>query len=939
MTHQPELISNPQPPDQVTRAAEREAYLERLRQRLKDLNLRAIEGFPIGDDEDILSLSDPPYYTACPNPFLSEIIERWQEERAQLREELGLPDDSDDNGDGDSVVYHREPFASDVSEGRRNALYRAHSYYTKVPHKAVMRYILHYTDPGDVVFDGFCGTGMVGVAAQLCGDRKTVQELGYRLDKEGHVYDQKGETVSRLGGRRAVLMDLSPLATFIACNYNLPVDVGTFERQAERILREVEDEVGWMYETWHDTSGDNSTEVGGTRYPASRYGDGDKTHPSDNSLVKGRISYTVWSEVFTCSECGGEIVFYDEALNQETGRIESEFTCPHCGAEVSKQTLQQYHVTQYDPVLDRPTRTLKRVPILVEYKVGGSKYQKPIDDHDLEISNRVEALPAAPGPSNPLPIEEMYHGSRLSPKGVTHVHHLFFPRARHALQTLWAKASQIPDPRLRSFMLFAVEQTIWGMSLLNRYSPTHYSQVNRYLSGVYYISSNIAEVAPWYILEGKVKRLVRAFAQLRHQPGSVAIATQSATATLAPENSVDYIFVDPPFGENIYYADLNYLVESWHRVWTNSDPEAIVDQAKKKDLSDYQDLMRQSFVQFYRLLKPGHWMTVEFHNSHNAVWNAIQEALLAAGFVVADVRVLDKKSRSYRQVTAASAAKQDLVISAYKPRSGFEQRFIEHAETPEGAWEFVRQHLDQLPVVVEREGMLEVVAERQAYLLYDRMVAFHVQRGLSVPMGAAEFYAGLKQRFPERDGMYFLPSQAAEYDRRRLQVSRVEQLALFVTHEKSAIQWLRRELDPDTGAGPQTYQDLQPKFLQELHQARHEDLPELSEMLSENFLQDEQDRWYIPDPARQEDLEKLRERSLLREFREYVQGRGRLKVFRTEAVRAGFKHAWQQRDYRLIIKVAERLPTSVLQEDSSLLMYYDNALTRAAEEPKQGRLF
>jgi hypothetical protein len=298
---------------------------------------------------------------------------------------------------------------------------------------------------------------------------------------------------------------------------------------------------------------------------------------------------------------------------------------------------------------------------------------------------------------------------------------------------------------------------------------------------------------------------------------------------------------------------------------------------------------------------------------------------------------LDKKQGSFKQYTASGTVKQDLVISAYKPRSGFERRFLEQAGNEDGAWSFVHQHLDQVPVVVE-DGALEVIAERQAFLLYDRMVAFHVQRGFSVPLGAAQFYAGLKQRFPERDGMYFLPQQVAEYDRRRLQATKVEQLALFLTDEKSAIQWLRRELDPATGAGPQTYQDLQPKFLRELHQARHEDLPELSELLAQNFLQDEQDRWYLPDPGHQEDLEKLRERSLLREFQEYAQGKGRLKLFRTEAVRAGFKHAWHERDYSLIITVAERLPKSVLQEDPGLLMYYDNALMRAEPESEQGRL-
>jgi len=95
---------------------------------------------------------------------------------------------------------------------------------------------------------------------------------------------------------------------------------------------------------------------------------------------------------------------------------------------------------------------------------------------------------------------------------------------------------------------------------------------------------------------------------------------------------------------------------------------------------------------------------------------------------------------------------------------------------------------------------------------------------------------------------------------------------------------------------------------------------------------------YVPDPARQGDLEKLREHSLLREFQEYAQGKGRLRVFRTEAVRAGFKHAWHERDYRLIVKVAERLPASVLQEDAGLLMYYDNALMRAEAELVQRQL-
>jgi hypothetical protein len=93
------------------------------------------------------------------------------------------------------------------------------------------------------------------------------------------------------------------------------------------------------------------------------------------------------------------------------------------------------------------------------------------------------------------------------------------------------------------------------------------------------------------------------------------------------------------------------------------------------------------------------------------------------------------------------------------------------------------------------------------------------------------------------------------------------------------------------------------------------------------------DRWYVPDPNKAGDLEKLRERALLREFEEYRESKQkRLKVFRLEAVRAGFKKAWQERDYATITAVARKIPENVLQEDPKLLMWYDQAVTRSGED-------
>jgi hypothetical protein len=247
-----------------TTTPRRTHFTEELRMKLQDPEFRKIEGFPIGEDEDILKLSDPPYYTACPNPWIADFIEEWEKEKKSLRSKVlspkpkvqSLKSDDDSTLDLgpetlDSAPYHREPFAADVSEGKNDPIYNAHSYHTKVPHKAIMRYILHYTEPGDIVFDGFCGTGMTGVAAQMCGDRDVVVSLGYQVKPDGTILqedtDEEGKKVwkpiSKLGARKAILNDLSPAATFIAYNYNTPVDVSLFEKEAKRILKEVEKRV------------------------------------------------------------------------------------------------------------------------------------------------------------------------------------------------------------------------------------------------------------------------------------------------------------------------------------------------------------------------------------------------------------------------------------------------------------------------------------------------------------------------------------------------------------------------------------------------------------------------------------------------------------------------------------------------------------------------
>ncbi|NKE72822.1 DNA methyltransferase [Candidatus Manganitrophus noduliformans] len=897
----------------------REYFLEKLREKLKDPEFRKIEGFPIGSDEDILALSDPPYYTACPNPFIADFIKRY-----------GKPYDP-------SKPYSREPFAADVSEGKNDPIYNAHSYHTKVPHKAIMRYILHYTEPGDVVFDGFCGTGMAGVAAQLCGDRRAISSLGYPLTADGSILDQDKQEISRCGERVPVLNDLSPAATLIAAGYNLTTDSKGFAQLAKKLLDKFNGKYGWMYETWDPKTG--------------------ATCP---------IDFTIWSEVFSCPHCAGELEFWNLAWDEESGTLADQPICTHCSAEVSKRDLVRRTTTYYDKAV-KATRTRQVLrPVEIRYQHQGTKKSKKPDKDDIAALEKIEKLIGSIEYPKELMMfvpegeewGDLYRGYH---EGISRTHDFHLPRQLVAFSLLWRMADDLPKEEMKRLWRFTLQSVVVSFTRRNRFRKKAYSQVNTNLSGTLYVGSTISEPSPTYVLTGKIKRFGNAIPK---GGSAVAITTQSLASVLIPENSVDYVFIDPPFGDNLPYAELNFLWEAWLRVFTNSGQDAVVSGKQRKDLAVYANMMTDCLKQVYRVLKPGRWVTVEFHNSKNAVWTAIQEALGRAGLIIADVSVLDKGMKTKKQMHA-KAVDKDLVISAYKPNGGLEKRFQLQAGTEEGVWDFIRTHLRQLPVFIVKGGFGQMIAERQQVLLFDRMVAFHVQRGVSVPLSAGDFYQGLAQRFPERDGMYFLPEQVAEYERKRMTSRELLQLDLFVSDEASAIQWLKQQIVRK----PQTFQELQPQFMRETQGGwqKYEKPLELSELLEQNFLRydgngevpsqthsylstnfkelrnlpkdDERlrakgkDRWYVPDPNKVGDLEKLRERSLLKEFEDYrTSSQKRLKIFRIEAVRAGFKKAWQERDYATIITVARKIPEDVLQEDPKLLMWYDQAMTRTGRE-------
>ncbi len=356
------------------------------------------------------------------------------------------------------------------------------------------------------------------------------------------------------------------------------------------------------------------------------------------------------------------------------------------------------------------------------------------------------------------------------------------------------------------------------------------------LKGALYIPSLSKEAR----VSDLMRRRQRAIASMMRCNGAShrtsIISTASSTAVPIANNSLDYLFLDPPFGSNIIYSELSLVWESWLKIYTQDKKEAVVHRRRKSGtgLDGYQSLMKACFAEAFRILKPGRWMTSSFQTPKPASGIRFKRRFRKSDSLSQMSPHSTNSRGAFRAVTTTTAVKQDLIISAYKPNGGLEDRFAKRGETEEGAWDFIRTHMKNLPVVKAKGGQLEYIAERDPRILYDRMVAFYVGHSTPVPLSSAEFQAGLAEKFPERDGMYYLPEQVNEYDKKRAQVENIGQLAIFVEDERSAINWLRNFLK----TRPSVSQDIQPEFMQQLGASwkKWEARPEMSALLDQNFL-------------------------------------------------------------------------------------------------------
>jgi hypothetical protein len=246
-------------------------------------------------------------------------------------------------------------------------------------------------------------------------------------------------------------------------------------------------------------------------------------------------------------------------------------------------------------------------------------------------------------------------------------------------------------------------------------------------SGVLYVSSLPLEKNVFEGVARKIGTFQQAFEAAFGGHSEIRVVNASSTEIDLPDNSVDYVFTDPPFGGFIPYAEINQINEAWLGTMTDRSEEVIVSPAQGKTVSDYAALMKGVFAEVGRVMKRRALATVVFHSSKADVWGALADAFGSAGLSVARTNLLDKTQVSFKQVVSNGGTRGDAVFLLTK------------GETREDA--NPKRALDELVAQLRAQHGTTL----SPYHLYTRYVTECLEIGRSVEWGSNDFYNAVRE--------------------------------------------------------------------------------------------------------------------------------------------------------------------------------------------------
>jgi DNA modification methylase len=701
-------------------------------------------------------------------------------------------------------------------ENRRDPINDLHIYWSKKPYKAILPYVRHFTRLGEIVLDPFSGTGGTALAALI-------------------------------EGRKAIAIDRSPAATFIAKNYCTPIDTVSLQHAFDRLMGAVRSDLEWLYATRCDRCGGKAT-----------------------------LNYTVYSQVFQCPRCLQKVPLFDCIEGEGktgAGKTKKIALCPYCH--------QKGHKEEVSTRSDR----FGEIPVQVSYTCengcsptrsdrrhndSDSKKRAFFEKYDLGKIREIESanIPYWFPQHKMMNVEDDTQpwGAkwRAGTSSFRRVCELFTKRNLWGLATLHhaiKNLGECPD-----WLLFAFSGSLFNACKMYQQREAGGGPQK----GTYYIPQVFREVRVSTLFEQKIINLIRAgqLGLLTEVP-RVCISTQTCERLdQIPSHSIDYIFADPPYSENVQYGELNFLWESWLGFDTHwHHEEIIVNNVRGKTEADWAAMMHRAMAECYRILKPGRWLSLCYHDTSEGTWELIQDLMAEVGFVVDktdSTLFIDTGQKSYNQLTADKATKRDLVLNFRKPKPG-EWRFrtYEPGNFQDAARSVIHDFLTAHPGSTKDR-------------IYDAVITSLVQKG---KMEAHDFDALLKgvaeevqqpvkedlfrDKEPDLWGSHvqsrwYLKETADQVD----QAEQVKEDAAAARLAKFIDEYLKKNPEQE-GVH---YSDLFEQYLPVHDKPRRL----LADWLPEYFIKTQSGTWRLPDKEEGEQLAKLREAGTLRRIKRFA---------------------------------------------------------------------
>lgn len=376
----------------------------------------------------------------------------------------------------------------------------------------------------------------------------------------------------------------------------------------------------------------------------------------------GSLSRTVWSYIYRCQSCSKPVNYY-ESFAATDDWSKSEMKCPHCDAPFGTRGSERIGE---EPVLDTISCECSK-------KLRDQEHTEPLTAVSLDGLTYPDVEIGAD--------REMFISSALAKHELMTTTSFFSARNLAVLAALREQIELVEDDALRSKLLFAFTAVLARASKRYQWSPhrpLNAANQNYYIAPVFY-EWNVYE-----LFARKVTAVLHSDDYIREKMdergveelGDVNYVTGSADAIDLPDESVDYVFTDPPFGSNIFYSDMNLFQEAWIGAFTDHENEAVVDRSggrhKKRTAARYETLMTNSLTEAHRVLKPGGWLSLVFSNSSGEMWALVQRAVHAAGFSLEQVAILNKGQRSVKGLASGfeNVVTVDLILSMRKAGEG-----------------------------------------------------------------------------------------------------------------------------------------------------------------------------------------------------------------------------------------------------------------------------